>query len=478
MTQAEQHPSLILNDHCVPIPDPASNLLDFLRHRGLTGAKPACRSGDCGACQVLLGELAPGATEPHYLPVNTCVLTADRARGCHVITVEGLTAGDAAPPAPRTTPAPRTSRQLGLTPVQRALVEHGGIQCGYCTPGFVMALTGALLTGTPLLAAVDGNLCRCTGYAGIRRACAALEAQFPRRSRTLAEAAAAGILPAGVADAAASLTPPPFEPLRPGERVGGETEWSVRHPYERSSATVHLHRIPELRTITPAPDHLALGAAVTIAELMASDLVAAEWPTLPSFLEFFASPGIRSSATVGGNLANASPAADLAAVLLALGAEVVITSPAGQRNLPLEELYLGYKTIALAPGEIITSVHVPRSGTRRLHAIKIAKRPHDDITSVTSALVAEVDAANFGHVRFAAGGVAPVPLVLRRTAAALAGAPITAATIRTAVAAARAEASPIDDLRGTAAYKRALLGHQLIAHVAALTALDWRECLS
>lgn len=476
MTQAGT-PELILNDRRLPVPDPGANLLDLLRATGLTGTKPACRGGDCGACQVLLGELAPGTTEPRYLPVNTCLLTAGRAVGCHVITVEGLTSrpDDAAPRQP-----------LPLTPVQRALVEGGGVQCGYCTPGFVMAITGALLAGTPLLDAVDGNLCRCTGYSGIRRACAALEAQFPRRPLTLAEAAAAGLLPSAVADAAASLTPLPPEPLRPGDVVGGETDWAVQHPYEPGRAETRLHRVPELRAISADGEWLALGAAVTIAEVKDSDLIAAAWPALPEFLTLFASPGIRASATLGGNLANASPAADVSVVLLALGAEVEIAGPAASRRLPLEDFFLSYKRTALDPGDVITTVRIPRNadGTRRLHAIKVSKRPHDDITSVTSAVVAQVDddaaPPRLGDVRLAAGGVAPVPLLLRETASALEGAPVDAETVRAAAATARAEATPIDDLRGSAAYKRALLGNQVIAHLDALIpgTVDWQEALA
>jgi xanthine dehydrogenase small subunit len=472
MTQAGT-PELILNDRRHPVPDPGANLLDLLRAAGLTGTKPACRGGDCGACQVLLGELAPGATEPRYLPVNTCLLTAGRAIGCHVITVEGLTARpDVAAP----------HHSLRPTPVQRALVDGGGVQCGYCTPGFVMAITGALLAGTPLLDAVDGNLCRCTGYSGIRRACATLEADFPRRPLTLAEAAAAGLLPATVADAAASLATLPPAELRPGDVVGGETDWAVQHPYESGRAETRLHRVPALRAIAAEGDSIAIGAAVTVAELMDSPEIAAAWPALPEFLALFASPGIRASATVGGNLANASPAADIAVVLLALGAEVEI----GERRLPLEDFYLGYKQTALAPGEVITRVRIPRNadGTRRLHAIKVSKRPHDDITSVTSAVVAQVDddavPPRLGDVRVAAGGVAPVPLLLRETASALAGAPVDAETVRAAAATARAEATPIDDLRGSADYKRALLGNQVIAHLDDLVpgAVDWQEALA
>jgi len=482
-TDAPTPSEFLLNDQLIPIPDPGANLLDLIRRAGLTGTKPACRGGDCGACQVLLGEVPPGGGEPRYLPVNTCLLTAGRAAGCHVVTVEGLTGGDGA--SPHGGPLP---------PVQRALVAGGGVQCGYCTPGFVMALTGALLAGTPLLAAVDGNLCRCTGYAGIRRAIAALEAEFPHRPLTLAEAAAAGLLPDAVADAARTLAPLPHESLGVGAPLGGETDWGVQHPYETAPPGTRLHRVPELRAISTDGDRIVIGAAATVGELRDNGTVAAAWPALADFLGLFASPGIRASATVGGNLANASPAADLAVALLALGADVDLAGPSGERRLPLDEFFLAYRRTALRDGEVITAVRIPANADGRLHlsAIKTSKRPHDDITSVTSVLVADLgnpDAEGddgdatppwIGDVRLAAGGVAPVPLLLRETASALSGAPVDCETIRAAAATARAEATPIDDLRGSAPYKRALLGNQVIAHLDALVpgGVDWREAFA
>lgn len=445
---------LILNDRTVELPDDDVNLLDFLREAGLTAAKPGCRGGDCGACQVLLGELAPGESQPQYRTVNTCLLTTGLVAGCHLITTEGLNADE-------------------LTPVQQALVTSGGVQCGYCTPGLVVAMTGALLAGGTTMAAVDGNLCRCTGYAGVRRACATLDDAFPRAPRTLAEAADLGLLPARIAAAGSGLAPLTVEPLAPvaGQQVlAGETDWSVN---TRGSRAAHgrwllLSRVPSLRGITAGDGTLTIGAAVTVAELKDSPLVATEWPALPVFLDMFASPAIRHVATAGGNLVNASPVADLTVVLLALGAQLTIDGPDGPRQLPLEGFYHGYKQTDLGPGELLVSIQIPdgAGGTRRLHAEKVSKRVHDDIAAVNSAMVVDGgDPERFGDVRLSAGGVAPVPLLLTRVADRLSGRPVDAGTVREALAVLDDSIAPIDDVRGSARYKAGLLRHLILAHL-------------
>ena len=449
-------PSLILNDTVVDLPDADVNLLDWLRERGLTAAKPGCRGGDCGACQVLLGEIPHDGFQPRYRSVNSCLLTTGLVSDCHLITVEGLNASE-------------------LTPVQQALADAGGIQCGYCTPGLVIALTGALLDGDDPAEAAGGNLCRCTGYAGIRRACDRLATDVDRRRRTLGEAAALGLLPVDVARAGSALRPLPLEQptaMAP-EPLAGDTDLGVRHPHARSvhGPWLRLHRLPSLRRITADEDVISIGAAVTVAELRASPLIAAAWPGLPAFLDRFGSPAIRHLATVGGNLVNASPVADVAVVLLALGAELTIDGPDGRRDLPLEGFFHGYKHTDLRPHELLVSVRIPRNrdGRGRLHAEKVAKRSHDDIASVCSTMVVTGgDASTFGEVSLSVGGVAPVPLLLTGAAVALSDRPLSEAGVRAALDLVPAEIAPIDDVRGSAAYKAALLRHLVLAHLAAL----------
>jgi xanthine dehydrogenase small subunit len=433
-----------VNDRTVRTAAPAgSTLLDLLREGcDLTATKPGCRTGDCGACVVLVGSRSPGDPEPVYELHNSCLTTVAMVAGCHVITAEGL-----------------SSDQLG--PVQRALIDSGGVQCGFCTPGFVVALTWALMSGTDPRRAAAGNLCRCTGYTGIRRACDLLAARpgpIPLDA-LLAEPVLR------VARALPPILPEPFDG-HPNRWLAGATDEIPEHrhataPHRRPTL---LRRVPELRRITECPGGVELGSAVTAAQVQASELVAARWPTLPDHLEQFGSPAVRASATLGGNLVHASPTADLALPLLAMGASVVLSGPDGRREVPLERFFLAYRRVDLRRGEVLLAVRIPDPPAgSRLHLEKVAKRRFDDIASASIAVRLDVADDALVDLRIAAGGVAPIPLLLTRTADALRGTTPDARVIRRAVAVLAQEVMPIDDVRGSAAYKRALLGHLLIA---------------
>lgn len=452
-------PCARINRDAVTLPAAAdSNLLDYLRGSlGLTAAKPACQGGDCGACLVLVGEHDGG--DLRLRAVNSCLLTTGQAAGCQLITPEALAEPDA------------------LTPVQEALIDQGAIQCGYCTPGLVVALTAALLNGDDLLQSAGGNLCRCTGYAGIRRACAALAERFPRQRRSLVEAAELGLLSPALAQAALAgpLVDAPAQPVSQSQAVvAGGTDWSVQRRHAApGAAPVHLQRRADLRRLEADADGFTLGAAITVAELLAAPALLECWPAIGEFLMLFASPAIRNSATLGGNLANASPVADLAVLLLALGAELELEAPQGLRRLPLVDFYHGYHQTALAPGELIARVLLQREPRRELRAVKTAKRRHDDIATVSSAIaVTEGDplaaSACFGEVLLSAGGVAPTPVLLTNTSAALSGRPVSEGTVLAALAALSQDVVPISDLRGSAGYKTALLRHQIIDHLVSL----------
>jgi xanthine dehydrogenase small subunit len=425
-----------------------STLLDVLREEaGLTATKPGCRTGDCGACLVLLGVRASGAAMPTYEVHHACLTTVAMAEGCHVITAEGLVGGE-------------------LGPVQRALLDAGAVQCGYCSPGLVVALTWAALTGVDPRRAAVGNLCRCTGYGGIRAACDRLAADPPELE---------ALLPPGTQAVARRLPARPAQALRPGvdRWIAGATDEIPEH---RHAPAAHrrptlLRRVPSLCRIEVEPGGLRLGAAATVAEVQASPLVAGRWPGLAEHLERFGSPAVRAAATVAGNLAHASPTADLAVPLLAMGATVVLEGRHGEREVPLEGFFHAYHRTERRRDEVLVAIRVPDPPAgSALHLEKVAKRAHDDIASVSLAMRAGLDATGrLTAVRVAAGGVAAVPLLAVRTAALLEGADVQAATARDAGAVLAAEAAPIDDVRGTAAYKRALLVHLLLA------ALDrWR----
>ena len=434
-----------VNDRTVRSSAPAgSTLIDLLREGcDLTATKPGCRTGDCGTCMVLVGTRSPDRSEPVYELHNACLTTVAMVAGCHVITAEGLS-GD----------------ELG--PVQRALIDSGGVQCGFCTPGFVVALTWALMSGTDPRRAAAGNLCRCTGYTGIRRACDLLAVgpgPIPLDA-LLAEPVLQ------VAMALPPIEPEPFDG-HPNRWLAGATDEIPEHrhataPHRRPTL---LRRVPELCRITEIPGGVELGSAVTAAEVQGSPLIAVRWPAVPDHLEQFGSPAVRASATLGGNLVHASPTADLALPLLAMGASVVLSGPAGRREVPLKRFFLAHRTVDLRRGEVLLSVRIPDPPPgSRLHLEKVAKRRFDDIASASIAVRLDVGPAGaLVDLRIAAGGVAPIPLLLTRTADALRGTSPDAQVIRRAVAVLADEVTPIDDVRGSAAYKRALLGHLLVA---------------
>ena len=434
-----------VNDRAVRTAAPAgSTLLDLLREEcDLTGTKPGCRTGDCGSCMVLVGSRVPDQLDPVYELHNSCLTTVAMVAGCHVVTAEGL-----------------AGHQLG--PVHRALVEAGGVQCGFCTPGFVVALTWALLSGADPRRASTGNLCRCTGYTGIRRACDVLAAT--PRPIPLEE-----LLPDAVLEVARALPPLDQEPFdgHPHRWLAGATDEIPEHrhatsPHRRPTL---LRRVPELCRITAFPGGVELGSAVTAAQVQYSEIIASRWPGLPDHLEQFGSPAVRASATLGGNLVHASPTADLALPLLAMGASVVLSGPDGRREVLLERFFLAYRKVDLRHGEVLLAVRIPDPPPgSRLHLEKVAKRRLDDIASASIAVRLDADPAGIlADLRIAAGGVAPIPLLLTRTADALRGTRPDAATIRHAVAVLADEITPIDDVRGSAAYKRTLLGHLLLA---------------
>lgn len=392
---------------------------------------------------VLVGSRSVDEPDLGYELHNSCLTTVAMVAGCHVITAEGLAAAE-------------------FGAVQRALVEAGGVQCGFCTPGFVVALTWSLMSGADPRRAAAGNLCRCTGYTGIRRACDRLAA-YPI-PLPLDDLLPGSVL--AVARALPPLEPEPFDG-HPHRWLAGATDEIPEHRHATSAhrRPTLLRRVPELGRITQYPGGVELGSAVTAAQVQDSELVAARWPVLPDHLEQFGSPAVRASATLGGNLVHASPTADLALPLLAMGASVVVSGADGRRELPLENFFLAYRKVDLRRGEVLISVRIPDPPPgSRLHVEKVAKRRFDDTTSASLAVRLDANPAGIlVDLRIAAGGVAPVPLLLTRTAHALRGTRPGAATIRRAIAVLAAEIVPIDDVRGSAAYKRALLAHLLVA---------------
>ena len=468
---------LQVNTRVVATASPAGTiLLDLLRDElDLTATKPGCRTGDCGACLVLLVARDSAEAQPRYGLRAACLTTLGMAEGCQVVTAEGLADGGLADGGLAGDGLAAEGVAGGaLGPVHRALRDAGAVQCGYCTPGLVVALTWALLVGEDPEVAAAGTLCRCTGYMGVRRAIEVLRQAGPW--------AAEQLLPRPIRLAGPALPPLPVEQL-PGEQLSVEelpsdelhgVRWlaggtdllvDTRHDAPAHRRPTMLARVPELTRIEPVPGGLLIGAAVTVEQLRASREVSARWPELVDHLGLFASPAVRAAATVGGNLAHASPTADLAVPLLALDATVLVRGTAGSREMPLDRFFTAHHRTALQPREQLTGVRVPDLGpTTWLHLERVARRTHDDTAIVSLALRGSQDSgAPLVGMRLAAGGVAPVPLLLPRTAAVLAGRRLDESVVAQALEVLAEEVTPIDDVRGSAQYKRALLGHLLLA---------------
>ncbi|AGA33378.1 Xanthine dehydrogenase, iron-sulfur cluster and FAD-binding subunit A [Thioalkalivibrio nitratireducens DSM 14787] len=448
-----------LNDHAVSTRAPIGRpLLDYLRRdHSLTAAKEGCREGDCGTCLVLLGSLdANGLT---YRPVNSCLLPLGEVHGKHVLTVEGLNRPE-------------------LTPVQKALVEEGAIQCGFCTPGLVIALSAYLLNAPRLdteqvRTFLGGNLCRCTGYAGIRRAAAKISAQFslthlsPRQR--IAVLIDARVLPTCCSQMAGQLgrIPPLSEPSQPGAlRVGGGTDLWVQRGTELEQARLNLtFDCPELHRIREENGQCLIGAATSAEEIRLSAVLQGCFTDLARDFAKVCSESVRQFATVGGNLVNASPIADMAVLFLALDAELRLTDGRADRWLPLRAFYRGYKQLAMGEKEWIEALRfrLPPTGTV-FSFEKISKRRYLDIASVNSAMQLHIDNGIIAVAHLSAGGVAPYPLYLIETCRILKGRSPDRETLALACDTAMGEVAPVSDVRGSSDYKRLLLRRIITAH--------------
>ncbi len=440
-------------------------LLDLLREDlGLTGTKEGCGTGDCGACMVVLGRADAGQLQLQAVP--SCLCLAHAIDGQALWTIEDLAQGDE------------------LHPVQQALVEHHGSQCGFCTPGIAMSLFALyehrVRDGQPIrredaVEALSGNLCRCTGYRPIVEAACAMTNQPPKpinTQETLLKIEHLPMVSIGLEADLAYISPHTLPELLQARArhpeatlVAGGTDLlpqatQQRQPLER---VLDLGRVEALRTIHHDGEALVLGATASVQAVFAA--LAAHWPGLRGFAQRFASAPLRATATLGGNLANASPVADLPPLLIALSAEVELASVRGNRCVPVEAFYTGYRQTVLAPDELVVTVRVPLdlpgASTTQVWAHKVSKRWEDDIAAVTLALRVQVQDGVVQSVGLGLGGVAATPLRARQAEAALQGQPWSAATVAKAAVALQAECQPLSDLRASRAYRMALLGNLL-----------------
>ena len=466
-------PCVTVNGNQVPLTGVAAHTttLDWLRNRGLTGAKEGCAEGECGACSVLVAR--PGTTSPtEWTSVNACLVPVAALDGQEVVTSEGL------------------GSSSDLHPVQRELAVRGGSQCGYCTPGFVCSLAAEYYRpsreptadGTAArdhehgpngvdLHALSGNLCRCTGYRPIRDAAYALGApetddafaarqhQPPPASRPtrIAVDGAEFVRPQTLTEALDLLVERPEAQV-----VAGSTDWGVEVNIRgrRAPLVVAVDRLPELRELSFRTGHVEIGAALTLTEIERK--LNGRIPLLAELFPQFASRLIRNSATLGGNIGTGSPIGDAPPALLALDAEVVLASPRGERVVPLADYFTGYRQTVRAADELIRGVRLPLPLAPVVGFHKIAKRRFDDISSVAVGYALEITDGTVARARIGLGGVAATPLRAVATEDALVGQPWTEESVRRAAAVLATEGTPMDDHRASASYRSAMLGQSLL----------------
>jgi xanthine dehydrogenase small subunit len=468
---------LVLNGERVDVAGvpPQTTLLQWLREaRHLTGTKEGCAEGDCGACTVVVAESRGDGTLA-WKPINACIRPLPSLDGKAVFTVEAL-----APPGGT------------LHPVQQALVECHGSQCGFCTPGFAMSLFGLYKNAhAPSRETVDdalsGNLCRCTGYRPIldaarrmgeidAQACGATGWRGPgvaadgSRVVSADEERLAAQLDALARDATLEyeadgqrwLAPIDTEGLaracleHPDARlVAGATDvglWITKQHRDLGTMISTL-AARDLAAVRHDERHIQIGAAASLAE--AFDALDGDYPELREAWIRFASVPIRNAGTLGGNVANGSPIGDSMPALIALHAEVLLRKGDATRALPLEDYYVAYQKTARAPGEFVAALRVPR---RReglvLRAYKLSKRYDQDISAVFATFAVALDGDRIASARIGCGGVAATPKRATATEQALTGSAWTADTAERAAQTLEREFAPIDDMRASAAYRR------------------------
>jgi xanthine dehydrogenase small subunit len=432
---------------------PTMTVLDWLRGRArLTGTKEGCAEGDCGACTIVLGRAVDGSLQ--YQAVNSCLMLLPQIDNCDVLTVEGLAAPDGR-----------------LHPVQQAMVDTDATQCGFCTPGFVMAMFafhhgGEGADDGVIHEALAGNLCRCTGYRSIVEACRRV-AQGPA-DRFMAEKAV-------TADALAAL--PACTDYRAGGQIflrprslpelfaalaklpdalllAGGTDLGLRASKDREAipAVIAMDAIEELRRIAILPGALEFGGAVTYTQALPH--LDRHFPSFGALVRRIGSRQIRNLGTIAGNLATASPIGDTIPCLVALGSTVTLASRAGERIMPVDSFITGYRETALLPGEAIAAIRIPLLEAGQNFSIyKLSKRFDQDISTVIAAFRLERRDGKVGKLRAAYGGMAPRAMRAPNVEAAVNGRSWTLETLADVDAVLARDFTPIADHRGGGAYR-------------------------
>lgn len=444
----------ILNNQLIKTDKPASTtLLDFVRYdENLRGTKIGCREGDCGACTVLIGSIKEGKLE--YMSATSCLTPLPNIHGKHVVTVEGL------------------NLPHKLNQAQQAMVDCSGTQCGFCTPGFVNSMCGYALTcSEPTLesaiSAIDGNICRCTGYKTIERASAQLaeKLQAKDQKNSMSWLVANEFVPdyfLNIEDRIKAIETKEYNSNGQIPIGGGTDLYVQKHDELHDFDLDYLFDKNQLNGISFYGTSCVLKSSVTVTDLMENKTLLEAIPNWYNYLKLLSSTPIRNIATIAGNIANGSPIGDFTIILLAMKAQLTLTNKENvARKVMLKEFYLGYKQLDKKTDEIITEIafELPTNGTQ-FHFEKVCKRQYLDIASVNSAITVSSYENTITEAHASMGGVGPIPKYLAKTSEFLANKTITISVIKEAEQILQTELSPISDARGTEAYKR-LLGRQL-----------------
>ncbi|WP_108880911.1 xanthine dehydrogenase small subunit [Anderseniella sp. Alg231-50] len=468
MAQVRNSIRFLLNDRQVDLDTVAApdTLLDFLRlEQRLCGSKEGCAEGDCGACTVLVGRLADGDLK--YETVNACIRFVGSLDACHVVTIEHLRGVDGA-----------------LHPVQQAMVDMHGSQCGFCTPGIVMSLYALWMANTTpsnadIETALQGNLCRCTGYEAIIRAAVAAasaggQAQdvlVSERDKVvetlqgLADGARVEMeqgddrffVPASVADLAVLRAEHPASTI-----VAGATDvglWVTKFMRGITPA-IFISHLDELHRIEQTDTGLTIGACVTYTEFQ--DAVAKHFPQIAGYWNRIGGEQVRNMGTVGGNVANGSPIGDTPPVLIGLGASVTLRKGIEQRTVPVEDFFIDYGKQDRQEGDFVEALHIPFPGEDcSFAAYKVSKRRDEDISSVAAAFHIRIADGKVAEAVIAYGGMAATPKRAKTVESLLTGKPWSAETIAEAEAGFADDFTPIGDWRASAEY-RTLVARKLL----------------
>ncbi len=459
----ESEITFLLNDQEITTTiNPSFVLLDYIRKsQKLTGTKEVCKEGDCGACAVLLGEVTD--TGVKYKVINSCLYPIHKINKKHVVTIEGL-------------------RNSELNLIQKKFLNEGASQCGFCTPGFIISLTEYLFnTEKPnydeAINAIAGNICRCTGYNSIKKVISNIVLELSVDNsfniNKLSNLVKLSIIPEYFNSIEKKLkilisTSPKKTNTTSNKSIfiSGGTDLFVQKPELLLESDVSYGEFDKHEKIKLDGDKIKVPSNLSIEELKVFlnnnnlDL------DLSKLFKLFASKPIRNSATIAGNIINASPIADFTIALLALGAEIELNSVNKQtRIMKLAELYLGYKKLNKLPEEIILTIYIPIPKSKSYFNFeKVSKRTHLDIASVNTAMLLEVNDNKIAGARISAGGVSPIPLFLSKTSDFLIGKNISIELVLDAVKIAKSEISPISDIRGSLEYKELLLSQLIKVH--------------